>query len=42
MNESGRAVQALVQFYKIPADAILVVHDELDIPPGDILSLIHI
>ena len=36
MNESGRAVQALVQFYKIPADAILVVHDELDIPPGDI------
>ena len=36
MNDSGRAVQALVQFYKIPADAILVVHDELDIAPGDI------
>jgi PTH1 family peptidyl-tRNA hydrolase len=36
MNDSGRAVNALVQFYKIPADAILVVHDELDIAPGDI------
>jgi PTH1 family peptidyl-tRNA hydrolase len=36
MNDSGRAVQALVQFYKVPADAILVVHDELDILPGDI------
>jgi peptidyl-tRNA hydrolase, PTH1 family len=36
MNDSGRAVQALVQFYKIPADAILVVHDELDIAPGDV------
>jgi peptidyl-tRNA hydrolase, PTH1 family len=36
MNDSGRAVRGLVQFYKIPADAILVVHDELDIAPGDI------
>jgi len=36
MNESGQAVRALVQFYKIPTHAILVVHDELDIPPGDI------
>ena len=36
MNESGRAVQALAQFYKIPSHAILVVHDELDIAPGEI------
>lgn len=34
MNESGRAVQALMHFYKIPPEALLVVHDELDLPPG--------
>ena len=35
MNASGRAVQALAQFYKIDVTDILVVHDELDLPPGD-------
>lgn len=34
MNVSGRAVGALAQFYKIEAAKILVVHDELDLPPG--------
>lgn len=34
MNASGRAVAALCQFYKIPPDEIIVVHDELDLPPG--------
>lgn len=34
MNCSGKAVQALVNFYKIPSESILVVHDELDFPPG--------
>lgn len=34
MNRSGQAVAALVQFYRIPAEAILVAHDELDLPPG--------
>lgn len=34
MNVSGRSVGALVQFYKIEAAQILVVHDELDLPPG--------
>jgi PTH1 family peptidyl-tRNA hydrolase len=34
MNVSGRAVGALAQFYKIEASQILVVHDELDLPPG--------
>lgn len=34
MNESGRAVQALAAFYKICPEHILVVHDELDLPPG--------
>ena len=34
MNESGRAVQALTNFYKIPTEEILVAHDELDFPAG--------
>lgn len=34
MNVSGRAVVALAQFYKIAPVEILVVHDELDLPPG--------
>ena len=34
MNLSGQAVAALCQFYKIAPEAILVVHDELDLEPG--------
>ncbi|WP_370979664.1 aminoacyl-tRNA hydrolase [Agaribacterium sp. ZY112] len=34
MNRSGQAVGALAKFYKIEAEAILVVHDELDLAPG--------
>jgi peptidyl-tRNA hydrolase, PTH1 family len=34
MNLSGRAVQALAQFYKIAPQDVLVVHDELDLAPG--------
>ena len=36
MNLSGKAVVALAQFYKIQPEEILVVHDELDIPCGQI------
>ena len=36
MNVSGRAVQALATFYKILPNEILVVHDELDLPPGTV------
>lgn len=36
MNESGRAVGALADFYKIAPKDILIVHDELDLPPGSI------
>jgi PTH1 family peptidyl-tRNA hydrolase len=36
MNHSGRAVSALAGFYRIPADEILVAHDELDLTPGDV------
>jgi peptidyl-tRNA hydrolase, PTH1 family len=34
MNRSGLSVGALARFYKIAADEILVVHDELDFNPG--------
>ncbi|MGV6800647.1 MAG: aminoacyl-tRNA hydrolase [bacterium] len=35
-NESGRAVKEAAQFYKIPADKIIVLHDELDLAPGKV------
>lgn len=34
MNRSGQAVQALAHFYRIEPSEMLVVHDELDLPPG--------
>ena len=34
MNRSGQSVGPLVNFYKIGAEEILVVHDELDLIPG--------
>lgn len=36
MNRSGEAVIAIAQFYKILPSEILVVHDELDLPPGSV------
>jgi len=36
MNRSGQAVAALANFYKISPAEILVIHDELDLPPGGI------
>ncbi|WP_319242706.1 aminoacyl-tRNA hydrolase [uncultured Propionivibrio sp.] len=36
MNRSGQAVVALAHFYKILPDEILVIHDELDLPPGGV------
>ena len=36
MNLSGQAVLALMQFYKIKLQNILVVHDDLDLPVGDV------
>ncbi|MGH7186329.1 MAG: aminoacyl-tRNA hydrolase, partial [Pseudomonadota bacterium] len=35
MNSSGRPVQMIAGFFKIPAAEILVVHDELDFSPGN-------
>jgi peptidyl-tRNA hydrolase, PTH1 family len=34
MNRSGQAVAAFARYYKIAAEEILVIHDELDLPPG--------
>jgi len=34
MNNSGQAVGALVRFYKISIERLLVVHDDLDLPYG--------
>jgi PTH1 family peptidyl-tRNA hydrolase len=34
MNLSGKAVAPLARFFKILPEEILVVHDELDLPPG--------
>ncbi|MFO1371952.1 MAG: aminoacyl-tRNA hydrolase [Candidatus Competibacteraceae bacterium] len=36
MNRSGHAVGQLARFYQIPSTAILVVHDDLDLPPGTV------
>jgi PTH1 family peptidyl-tRNA hydrolase len=36
MNESGGPVAGLKQFYKVPLDRIIVVHDELDLPFGTV------
>ncbi len=36
MNHSGKAVGALAHFYKIKAKDILIVHDDLDLMPGQI------
>jgi PTH1 family peptidyl-tRNA hydrolase len=34
MNLSGKSVGSLSRFYKIQPEEVLVVHDELDFPPG--------
>lgn len=36
MNRSGRSVASLANYYKIPLEAMLVVHDELDLEAGTV------
>lgn len=36
MNDSGQAVRALKDFYNIPEKDITVIHDELDLPFGEV------
>ncbi len=35
MNRSGQPVAALARYYKLKPEQVLVVHDELDLDPGD-------
>ena len=36
MNDSGAAVQAATAFHKLPAEAVTIFHDELDLAPGKV------
>lgn len=36
MNRSGQAAGALMRFYKLTPDQVLVLHDELDLLPGQV------
>jgi PTH1 family peptidyl-tRNA hydrolase len=36
MNESGRAVAEAAQFYKLELAEIVVIHDEIELPPGKV------
>ena len=35
MNDSGRAVLALMTFYKLPLENLVVIHDDMDLKNGD-------
>ncbi len=34
MNNSGMAVKIITDFYKIPADNVWIIHDDIDLPLG--------
>ncbi|MCL3837525.1 aminoacyl-tRNA hydrolase [Aeromicrobium duanguangcaii] len=36
MNESGGAVSALLKYYDVAPDQLIVIHDELDLPLGSL------
>lgn len=36
MNRSGQSIAPLMRFYRLPPEALFVVHDELDILPGEV------
>ncbi|MDR2897719.1 MAG: aminoacyl-tRNA hydrolase [Spirochaetaceae bacterium] len=36
MNLSGESIGELARFYRIPPEEILVIHDELELPPGTV------
>ena len=35
MNDSGRAVRAIVDYYKIPIENVTVIHDDMDLKLGE-------
>jgi PTH1 family peptidyl-tRNA hydrolase len=34
MNRSGQAIQAVTSWYKLPAESVLVIYDDMDLPIG--------
>lgn len=36
MNDSGRATKAMISYYKIPLENLYVIHDDIDLPFGNI------
>jgi len=34
MNNSGQAVRAVLDYFKVPSSKLLVAYDDLDLPPG--------
>ncbi len=34
MNKSGQSIQAIMQYYKISQEDILIIHDDIDLPMG--------
>ena len=34
MNDSGRAIRAISDYYRIPPEQMLIVHDDIDLEPG--------
>lgn len=36
MNDSGRPVRAMLDYYRLSTSQLLVAHDEIDLPPGTV------
>ena len=36
MNNSGQPVRGFLDYYRLPVEKLLVVHDEIDLPPGTV------
>jgi PTH1 family peptidyl-tRNA hydrolase len=34
MNHSGQSLRQAIDYYDVPLDSVLVIHDDLDLPPG--------
>jgi PTH1 family peptidyl-tRNA hydrolase len=34
MNRSGQAIQAVTSWYKLPAESVLIIYDDMDLPIG--------
>lgn len=36
MNNSGQPIRGLLDYFRVPVEELLVVHDEIDLPPGTV------